>query len=110
MHNVVISLPSFNRRAAALGFEPGHVAGVVAEDPTAGDLIQRGRGLRKLRLARPGTRGKSGGARVIYYFHSEAMPTVLLMIFAKADRENLTAAELSTLVAIVGDLLDRYQP
>ena len=35
-------------------------------DPSAGDLIPRARGLRKLRAALP-RRGKRGGARVIYY-------------------------------------------
>lgn len=38
-----------------------------------GDLIECTGGVRKLRWARDG-RGKSGGVRVICYFHSEAMP------------------------------------
>jgi hypothetical protein len=38
----------------------------LLQDPEAGDLISGGRGLRKMRVALPG-RGKSGGARVIYY-------------------------------------------
>ena len=45
--------------------------------------------MRKLRWARDG-RGKSGGERVIYYFHSEAMPLYLLTMFAKNERANLS--------------------
>ncbi len=41
----------------------------LSEHPSAGDLIQGTGGIRKLRWAR-GTKGKSGGVRVIYYFHS----------------------------------------
>ena len=45
--------------------------------------------MRKLRWARDG-RGKSGGVRVIYYFHSETMPLYLLTMFAKNERANLS--------------------
>ena len=61
----------------------------LASYPTAGDLIEGTGGVRKLRWARDG-RGKSGGVRVIYYFHSEAMPLYLLTMFAKNERANLS--------------------
>jgi len=37
---------------------------ILLENPSVGDLIPGGRGLRKLRVPLPG-RGKRGGARVI---------------------------------------------
>jgi mRNA-degrading endonuclease RelE of RelBE toxin-antitoxin system len=40
----------------------------LAMNPRAGDLIRGTGGVRKLRWARGG-RGKSGGVRIIYYFH-----------------------------------------
>ena len=49
-------------------------------------------GVRKLRWALAG-RGKRGGARVIYYFHSGNLPIVMLDIYAKNTKANLTMAE-----------------
>ena len=56
--------------------------------------------MRKLRWRRGG-RGKSGGVRVIYYFHSEAMPLYLLTLFGKHERANLSNAERNELSKLV---------
>lgn len=61
----------------------------LARRPKAGRIIQGTGGLRKVRIARPG-KGKSGGTRVIYYYHNEGKPILLLLIYAKADQENMT--------------------
>ena len=37
--------------------------------------------------------GKRGGVRVIYFYHDAARPLYLLMIYAKARREDLTPDE-----------------
>ena len=58
--------------------------------PEAGDLIRATGGLRKLRWGL-GRRGKRGGARVIYYFHSELMPLYLLAVYTKGERADLSA-------------------
>ena len=57
----------------------------LAARPKAGVLIEGTGGVRKLRWARDG-RGKSGGVRVIYYFHSEAMPLYLLTMLEVAPQ------------------------
>jgi hypothetical protein len=85
--------------------ERGDVVDYLAAHPTAGDLMQGTGGVRKLRWARAG-RGKSGGVRVIYYFHSEAMPLYLLTVFAKNERANLTKAERNDLADLVEILVD----
>lgn len=72
----------------------------LAANPKAGDLMQGTGGIRKLRWARGG-RGKSGGVRVIYYFHSEAMPLYLLTVFGKNERDNLSKAERNDLAGLV---------
>ena len=38
-------------------------------------------------------KGKSGGVRVIYYFHSEMMPLYLLAAFGKNEKANISAEE-----------------
>ena len=82
------------------------IANLYAElkrNPEAGDLIPHGKGLRKLRVALPGT-GKSGGARVIYYFTARDGSCYLFTIFAKNEMENLPAAALKVLAKIVSEL------
>ena len=64
-----------------------------AED---GVIIPASNGIRKLRWAASG-RGKRGGARIIYYFANAAGRIFLLDIYAKNEKENLTAGELKDL-------------
>jgi hypothetical protein len=76
------------------------VVAYLAANPKAGDLMQGTGGVRKLRWGRGG-RGKSGGVRVIYYFHSEAMPLYLLTVFGKNEKANLSKAERNDLADLV---------
>jgi mRNA-degrading endonuclease RelE of RelBE toxin-antitoxin system len=73
---------------------------LLAANPRAGDLIQGTGGVRKLRWRR-GARGKSGGVRVIYYFHSEVIPLYLLAVFGKHVRADLSKAERNDLARLV---------
>ena len=75
------------------------------ERPDAGDLIRGAKGLRKLRWALPG-RGKSGGARVIYYWRTGAGPIFLLYAFPKNAQADLNAAQSKMLVQWVNEVLD----
>jgi hypothetical protein len=73
---------------------------MIARDPTFGVLIEGTGGVRKVRFAFGG-RGKSGGARVVYFFHNETIPAFLLNIFAKNEKQNMSKAELNALARIV---------
>lgn len=75
--------------------------------PRAGELLQGTGGVRKLRWGR-GNRGKSGGVRVIYYFHSEDMPLYLLTVFGKQEQANLTNAQRNELRKLVDVLVDSW--
>ena len=79
----------------------------LAARPKAGVLIEGTGGVRKLRWARDG-RGKSGGVRVVYYFHSKAMPLYLLTMFAKNERANLSKAERNELADLVDELVQLW--
>jgi len=68
--------------------------------PTAGDLIPGTGGLRKIRWKLPG-QGKRGGARVIYYWFSLQSRILLLAIYGKGTKDDLTAAEKRLLRKIV---------
>ena len=69
----VVETPSFLRRAKGLlsETERADLVAYLAEHPDSGKVMEGTGGVRKLRWAREGE-GKSGGYRVIYYFHSEA--------------------------------------
>jgi hypothetical protein len=77
----------------------------LIEHPDAGDLIRGTKGLRKLRWALPG-RGKSGGARAIYYWRSAAGQIYLLYAYAKNAQADLSAVQRKVLMQWVNEVLD----
>ena len=79
----------------------------LSSHPKAGDLIEGTGGMRKLRWGKGG-RGKSGGVRVIYYYHSDLMPLYLLSIFAKNAQANLSKAERNDLAKLVDILVSTW--
>lgn len=79
----------------------------LAAHPKDGDLIEGTGGIRKLRWGRGG-RGKSGGVRVIYYYHSSEMPLYLLTLFAKNEQANLSKAERNDLAKLVDILVEAW--
>lgn len=97
MHTVV-ELKEFSIRAEKLlsGEELRLLLNYISENPLAGVVLRGTGGVRKLRWS-AGTKGKSGGVRVIYYVHSIRMPIYLITIFSKGDREDLNDAECNQL-------------
>jgi hypothetical protein len=69
------------------------------------DLLIRGRKrwFAKVRWGRGGS-GKRGGARVIYFYRDADLPLYLLMIYAKARQEDLSADEKRAVRKLVGIL------
>jgi len=80
----------------------------VATDSECGVLIPGGGGIRKVRFAFGG-RGKSGGARVIYFLAGEELPVFLLAVFAKNEKSDLTPKERDTLAASVKAMVWNYR-
>jgi hypothetical protein len=80
---------------------------VLARDPEAGDLIRGTGGLRKVRIGLEG-RGKRGGGRVIYWYHSERFPVVLLWVFAKNEASDLTAEQRKQLARETERLIEDF--
>lgn len=67
--------------------------------PGKGDLIQQTGGLRKIRMA-TGSKGKSGGARVIYFLATTEI-IYLVMAYPKCIKDSLTDAEKADLKKLV---------
>lgn len=79
----------------------------IAANPEVGDVIAETNGVRKLRWALPG-RGKRGGARVIYYFHSCGFPIFMLAAYGKNEKASLTKAECHAISKLVPTLVTGY--
>jgi hypothetical protein len=75
---------------------------VIANRPSAGALIKGSGGLRKIRWAIEG-RGKRGGVRVIYYWAVKQERLLMLFIYSKNERGDLSPDQLKTLRKIVED-------
>ncbi len=105
MLTTVAETPEYLRCAARLlaAAERSVIVEFLAAQPKAGDLVQGTGGVRKLCWGRGG-RGKSGGVRIIYYYHSEAMPLYLLTVFGKNEQANLSRAERNDLAKLVAIL------
>jgi hypothetical protein len=101
----VAETPLFVRQAGAVWDEAEREAFIefIARHPTAGDLIPETGGVRKVRWARAGS-GKRGGVRVIYFYHDAGRPLYLLMVYAKARREDLSADEKRAVRALAAVL------
>ncbi len=76
----------------------------LAAHPDAGDVMEGTGGVRKVRWAREG-RGKSGGVRVVYFYHNQGMPLYLLTLYGKNEKDNLSSAERNELSKLVKLLL-----
>jgi hypothetical protein len=98
----VIELAGFRRRADELltQIEQDAVIDLLAYEPICGDIIPGTGGLRKIRVGRRGM-GKRGGARVVYFFHNADAPVLLLAIYAKNERADLSAAEKKEFAGLV---------
>lgn len=81
---------------------------MLAQDPTCGAVMPGTGGIRKVRVA-VGNRGKSGGARVVYFFHNETMPLFLVAIFAKNEKANLSSAEKNALKKFCKDMVKDHE-
>ena len=71
--------------------------------PDAWPVIQGTGGARKARVALPG-RGKSGGARMIYFFSATPSVVAFLDIYAKGTKDDLTQADKQDIRAAISEI------
>ena len=76
----------------------------LIENPELGDIIKKSGGIRKVRMAANG-KGKSGGARVLYYWIKDEDQIFMLLAYSKSDMENITDSQLQVLSKIVTEEL-----
>lgn len=105
----VVEAPTYLGDAARLLSETERADLIVslAADPLQGVLIKGTGGLRKMRVG-VGGRGKRGGGRVVYWYHSIGYPIVLLAMFAKNEASDLTLSEAKILTKIADQLIEDF--
>jgi len=105
----IVELPEFRKKSDKLltDSERESVINYLAAHPASGDIIQGTGGIRKLRWSARG-KGKSGGVRIIYYFHNEFIPLFLLSLFGKDEKSNLTKTERNELAKLTSILVKTY--
>jgi len=88
----------FTRKALKLIGDEGiaEIQSYLCRYPDDGSIIPGTSGIRKLRWAVLG-HGKKGGARLIYYFAINKERILLLDIYAKNEKSDLTHEELKEL-------------
>jgi len=73
---------------------------VLVNRPDAGDVIPGSGGLRKIRWGLSG-KGKRGGARVIYYWAVSQEQILMLFMYPKSERGDLSPGQLKVLREII---------
>jgi len=98
----LIETTTFTRQITALlnDEDYGAFQSRLAETPGLGTLIKGGGGIRKIRVA-VGTRGKRGGARVIYYWAVRKDIILMLYAYAKNASADLTPKQVAQLAKVV---------
>jgi hypothetical protein len=100
-----IETPTFTRMVAALLPDDEYRAlqNELIADPARGDGIKGGGGIRRMRFAVQG-RGKSGGVRVTYYWLKDEHQIVMLVVYPKSSKCDLSDKEVAVLQALVKEL------
>ena len=106
----VIEFAGYRRRASELltAGQRDAVIDLVAYEPTCGDIIPGSGGLRKVRIGRDGI-GKRGGTRVVYYFYNQDFPILLLALYAKNEKSDLTTAEKREFAASMREIVRQWK-
>ncbi len=107
----VIELPEFISQAKKImtNQSKDDFIEYIAHNPLAGDVIQGTGGARKVRWASIEHKGKSGGSRVIYYYHNTHVPIFLFTVFRKSEQENITQSDRNQLKKVIQQLIARYE-
>ena len=101
--NTIIESFTFTKKVSRLWSEKEQSAffTFIANNPLAGNVIPGTGGVRKVRWGKQGS-GKRGGTRIVYYNKSEN-EIWLLMIYAKNEIEDMSAADLRKLRVDIDD-------
>ncbi|HEX7998348.1 MAG TPA: hypothetical protein VF528_08160 [Pyrinomonadaceae bacterium] len=99
---IFIETTAFTRRLQTIlpDDEYSRLQSSLIRRPDLGDIITGSGGLRKLRWQSSG-RGKRGGARVIYYWAVTRDTILMLGIYSKNEKVDLTVDEIKIMKRVI---------
>ena len=106
MDIIFIETPSFIRKFDKIGSIDGmfELQNELTENPEKGSVVKGSGGARKIRMPLKG-RGKSGGARILYYFVDLRGEVWFLDIFTKSDKANISDYEKKKLYKFIKEVI-----
>lgn len=81
----------------------------ISMNPAYGEVIPDTGGVRVVKWPAE-SQGRNGHVRVIYYFRDLNMPLVMIAIFERGERLNLSSADKRIIRELVDDLVASYLP
>ena len=92
--NTIIETPIFQKKSNSIWTvdERLEFFSYLSVNPLAGVVIPNSNGLRKIRWSKAGT-GKRGGVRVIYFNLLQNGQILVLDLYEKSEKEDLTTEE-----------------
>ena len=101
-----VSIGSFDRRWNSLGLDDDDLRALemlIQAGPDVPPLVAGTGGLRKVRFARPGSgQGKRGSYRIGYAHFASPGIVLLLDVWAKNEKSDLSAAERGAIAGALG--------
>ena len=112
MNNIYIkTTPAFDRKVAKLLSEDvlKEFLDHIEVNPEAGKIISGTGGVRKIRWKKgDNDKGKSGGVRILYHY-SDDLLILLITIFGKSEKEDISQEEKNQLKRTVPLLIAKYR-
>lgn len=108
---IIKSTPTFTRIAKKLltQSELEELCNYLLRYPDVGKMIKNTHGVRKLRWkSGKDNKGKSGGIRVLYHY-SKNLLILLITVYRKSEKENITQAQCNELKQLIPKLVAYYK-
>lgn len=102
-----VFMPEFEMQWKKLKFNDLDLRDVevlLCNNPTAGPVMKGTGGLRKLRWAKPGNKGKSGGCRILYVDFDAFEKIYMITCFAKNKQVNLDATQKQLVKGVINQI------
>lgn len=81
----------------------------ISQNPEQGKIIPGTSGVRKIRWKTGlNDKGKSGGVRILYHYSDDIL-VLLITLYGKSDKENITDSERNQLKKTVPFLVAKYR-